>query len=173
MRIQGRSQDFSKGVGVGGGHTGSYTGYSPDCHLNILVCLLTKRLTKGGGGGHGHPRTPPLATPLGLGVVFTGWVYCMRFSIQPVKRVLGKKEDRSVSGPKYVPLGHKHEIHLYSLMQYLIKLAFKNLLQRLWSHFALKSQRHQLIVQLNSVLSGSPINYEDYTSKPSIFVSKH
>ena len=59
ISCQGRSQDFSKG-----GHTGSYRGYSPDCHLNIVGCLLTKRLTKGGGGGgHGHPRTP-LATPL-------------------------------------------------------------------------------------------------------------
>ena len=42
-----------------GGHTDSYIGYSPNCHLNIVGCLLTKRLTKGGGGGHGHPRTPP------------------------------------------------------------------------------------------------------------------
>ena len=42
-----------------GGHTESYRGYSPDCHLNIVGCLLTKRLTKGGGGGfHMHPRTP-------------------------------------------------------------------------------------------------------------------
>ena len=30
-------------------------------HLNIVGCLLKKRPTKGGGGGHG---TPPLATPL-------------------------------------------------------------------------------------------------------------
>ena len=43
-----------------GGHTDSYTGYSSDCHLNIVSCLLTRRLTK---GGHGHPRTP-LATPM-------------------------------------------------------------------------------------------------------------
>ena len=49
----GRSQDFSKG-----GHIDSYRGYSSDCHLNIVSCLLTRRLTKGGGGGHGHPRTP-------------------------------------------------------------------------------------------------------------------
>ena len=41
-----------------GGHTDSYRGYSSDCHLNIVGCLLTTRLTKG-GGGHGHPRTPP------------------------------------------------------------------------------------------------------------------
>ena len=40
-----------------GGHTDSYRGYSSDCHLNIVSCLLTRRLTK--GGGHGHPRTPP------------------------------------------------------------------------------------------------------------------
>ena len=42
----GRSQDFSKGGG--GGHTDSYRGYSSDCHLNIVSCLLTRRLTKGG-----------------------------------------------------------------------------------------------------------------------------
>ena len=46
-----------------GGHTESYIGSSPDCHLNIVGCLLTKRLTKGGGWGHGHPRTP-MAAPL-------------------------------------------------------------------------------------------------------------
>ena len=42
--VHGRSQDFSKD-----GFTESYRGYSPDCHLNIVGCLLTKRLTKGGG----------------------------------------------------------------------------------------------------------------------------
>ena len=45
-----------------GGHTDSYRGYSSDCHLNIVGCLLTKRLTKG-GGVTGTPG-PPLATPL-------------------------------------------------------------------------------------------------------------
>ena len=30
----------------GGGHSESFRGYSPDCHLNIVGCLLTKRLTK-------------------------------------------------------------------------------------------------------------------------------
>ena len=40
-----------------GGHTDSYRGYSSDCHLNIVSCLLTKRLTK--GGGDGHPRASP------------------------------------------------------------------------------------------------------------------
>ena len=54
--IHGRSQNFSKG-----GHTESYRGYSQDCHLNIVGCLLTKRLTK--EGGLRAPRTP-LATPL-------------------------------------------------------------------------------------------------------------
>ena len=28
-------------------------------HLNIVGCLLIRRPTKGGGGVHGHPRTPP------------------------------------------------------------------------------------------------------------------
>ena len=40
-----------------GGHTESYRGYSPDCHLNIVSCLLTKRFTKGGS----HASQDPLA----------------------------------------------------------------------------------------------------------------
>ena len=44
-----------------GGHTDSYIGYSTNCHLNIVGCLLTKRLTKGGSRA---PQDPPLATPL-------------------------------------------------------------------------------------------------------------
>ena len=36
---------FQRGV------TQSYRGYSTDCPLNIVGCLLTKRLTRGGGGG--------------------------------------------------------------------------------------------------------------------------
>ena len=47
-----------------GGHTDSYRGYSSDCHLNIVSCLLTRRLTKG-GGVTGTPG-PPLATPMRL-----------------------------------------------------------------------------------------------------------
>ena len=54
----GRSQDFSKG-----GHTESNIGYSPDCHLNIVGCFLTKRLINGGRGVTGTPGHP-LATPL-------------------------------------------------------------------------------------------------------------
>ena len=38
-----------------GGHTGSYRGYSPDCHLNIVGYLLTKKLTKGVRGTPGPP----------------------------------------------------------------------------------------------------------------------
>ena len=45
-----------------GGHTDSYIGYSPNCHLNIVGCLLTKRLTK--GGSRAPQDRPPLATPL-------------------------------------------------------------------------------------------------------------
>ena len=33
-------------------------------HLNIVGCLLKRRPTKG-GGGHGHPRTPPSYAPGG------------------------------------------------------------------------------------------------------------
>ena len=46
-----------------GGHTDSYIGYSPNCHLNIVGCLLTKRLTEGGVTGIPGPP-PPLATPM-------------------------------------------------------------------------------------------------------------
>ena len=65
LGLQGHSQDFSKG-GRGGGvvtlcQTDIVMAFSP---RNIVGCLLKKRLTKGGGGGHGHPKTP-LATPLG------------------------------------------------------------------------------------------------------------
>ena len=45
-----------------GGHTDSYRGYSSDCHLNIVSCLLTRRLTKG-EGVTGTPG-PPLAAPM-------------------------------------------------------------------------------------------------------------
>ena len=53
---------FQSGWGVGGGGWGgdteSYIGYSRDCHLNIVGCLLTKRLTKGGGRSR-VPQDPP------------------------------------------------------------------------------------------------------------------
>ena len=38
-----------------GGHTESSIGYSLDCHLNIVGCLLTKRLRKGGSRGTPGP----------------------------------------------------------------------------------------------------------------------
>ena len=42
-----------------GGHTDSYRGYSSDCHLNIVSCLLTRRLTKGGSRAPQDPPPPP------------------------------------------------------------------------------------------------------------------
>ena len=42
-----------------GDHTDSYIGYSPNCHLNIVGCLLTKRLTKGGSRAPQDPPPPP------------------------------------------------------------------------------------------------------------------
>ena len=63
--VMGVARIFQRG---GGGHTDSYRGYSSDCHLNIVSCLLTRRLTK---GGHGHPRTP-LATPMVV-PLYPGW----------------------------------------------------------------------------------------------------
>ena len=52
-----------KGGGGGGSHCANQrvlTILSRFRHLNIVGCLLKKRLTK---GGHGHPRRTPLATP--------------------------------------------------------------------------------------------------------------
>ena len=50
---------FQKGGG-GEDHTDSYRGYSPDSHLNIVGCLLTK----GVGGGESHaPQDPPQLRP--------------------------------------------------------------------------------------------------------------
>ena len=66
---------FFKG---GVGHTESCRGYSPNCHLNIVGCLLTKRLTK--GGGHMHSRTP-LVTPLQC-------YYCVKACLSPLLNVL-------------------------------------------------------------------------------------
>ena len=63
QRSLGEETPLGKGVARNfqrGGHTGSYRGCSPDCHLNIVGCLLTKGLQR---GDHGQPRTP-LATPL-------------------------------------------------------------------------------------------------------------
>ena len=57
-KLEGRSQDFSKGGG--GGHTGSNNIVMAFSPRNIIGCLLKKGLQM---GGHGHPRTP-LATPL-------------------------------------------------------------------------------------------------------------
>ena len=39
-----------------GDHTDSYRGYSSDCHLNIVSCFLTRRLTKAGSRA---PQDPP------------------------------------------------------------------------------------------------------------------
>ena len=47
-------------------------------HLNIVGCLLKRRHTKGGGGGHGHPRTPPSYT-LAAGLI-------LRLNSCPVKQ---------------------------------------------------------------------------------------
>ena len=52
-RLQGRSQDFSKGGG--GGHTGSNNIVMAFSPRKIVGCLLTKRLTKGGVTGTPGP----------------------------------------------------------------------------------------------------------------------
>ena len=53
-----------------GGHTEPYRGYSPDCHLNIVGCMLTKRFTKGGLKEPQDPPPQPSAMPLDPGLVF-------------------------------------------------------------------------------------------------------
>ena len=54
-------------MGIVGGHTVSNTGYSPDCHLNIVGCLLKKKKGLQRGGGQGHLMQGPPSYALGLG----------------------------------------------------------------------------------------------------------
>ena len=42
--------------------------------LNIVGCLLKKRPTKGGRGGHGHPRNPPGYAP--ESILQLVWRFC-------------------------------------------------------------------------------------------------
>ena len=58
-----------------GGHTDSYIGYSPNCHLNIVGCLLTKRLTKGGSRA---PQDPPWLRPWGFFFLRRGYSFLPR-----------------------------------------------------------------------------------------------
>ena len=53
---QGRSQEFSRGVGGGGGHTGSNNIVMAFSPRNIVGCLLKKDLQ---GGVTGTPGAPP------------------------------------------------------------------------------------------------------------------
>ena len=67
----GEGNGYYPGMGVArmfqrGGHTDSYRGYSSDCHLNIVSCLLTRRLTKGGVTG---TPGPPLAYAYARGLL--------------------------------------------------------------------------------------------------------
>ena len=62
-----------------GGHTDSYIGYSPNCHLNIVGCLLTKRLTKGGSRAPQDPP-PPWLRPCvvaGISVRFSKFAFVL------------------------------------------------------------------------------------------------
>ena len=73
----------------GGGHTDSYRGYSSDCHLNIVSCLLTRRLTKG-GGARAPQDPPPLATPMAINPKvlhhFEFWVFKEIFAKRGVRQ---------------------------------------------------------------------------------------
>ena len=65
VEVDWERQVYMGGMGVArifqrGGHIDSYIGYSPNCHLNIVGCLLTKRLTKGGSRA---PQDPPWLRP--------------------------------------------------------------------------------------------------------------
>ena len=63
FRFMGVARIFQRG-----GHTDSYRGYSSDCHLNIVSCLLTRRLTKGGGSRAPQDPPPGYAYEVSLGV---------------------------------------------------------------------------------------------------------
>ena len=55
--LQGRSQDFFKGGITLCQNEGTFQ-IVMSSSLPVVGCLLKTWLTKGGGGGHGHPRTP-------------------------------------------------------------------------------------------------------------------
>ena len=60
----------------------SNRGYSRFRNLNIVGCLSKKRLTKG-GGGHGHPRTPPSYALVSKNGLFNPGVLSFRFDFRP------------------------------------------------------------------------------------------
>ena len=66
MLIMGVARIFQRG-----GHTDSYRGYSSDCHLNIVSCLLTRRLAKGGSRA---PQDPP-------GYAYANWFNVAGFGL--------------------------------------------------------------------------------------------
>ena len=72
----GVARTFQRGRRGGGVHTESYREYSPDCDLNIVGCLLTKRLTKGGGGVTCTPG-PPWLRPCYCFRVRVHCYYCL------------------------------------------------------------------------------------------------
>ena len=63
LTFPGGSQDFSKR----GSHCVKQRVLTSFSRPNIVGCSIEKRLTKGRGGGHRYPRTPPMpARPLSL-----------------------------------------------------------------------------------------------------------
>ena len=51
-------------------------------HLNIVGCLIKRRPTK---GGQGHPRNPPLVTPLRATININSRIIIIRFCINGMK----------------------------------------------------------------------------------------
>ena len=79
-------------------------------HLNIVGCLLKRRPTKEGGGGHGHPRTP-LATPLFIALSkphpqptpVTLTVRSQRMTKREIINISLSKT-RTITGPHFLPI---------------------------------------------------------------------
>ena len=60
---KGRSQDFSKGAGGGGGHTVPKRGYSPDFHVVSITCCTLFAQNMAYKGGSRAPHDPPGYAP--------------------------------------------------------------------------------------------------------------
>ena len=105
--LHGRSQDFSKGE--------SHRGYSPDCHLNIVGCLLTKSLTKRGGrggGGHGHPRTPLTTSLLFCPYSVGSWSVLLLITLGHLHECLAIANAKGRAAPIFLPIPSWAEVVL-------------------------------------------------------------
>ena len=78
-------------------------------HLNIVDCLLKKRPTKGGGGGHGHSRTP-LATPLDFSF---DMLHVIEQTVSGTWKLLNQERSKKGSISETRASDHRHSLNKY------------------------------------------------------------